>query len=146
MRRNIRSLLFSAALAAGIGYIAVWAFSGPRDPLISAVHDVFLRSLHVNGYFVVSDTGIPDVRFFCICGPYQSCEGPSAAVASEMGYSRPEYNYNADITRLRQKAMLFTKDRVLSVEIKYGPVYFAREHESYCSKDLTTKIYRLGGK
>jgi hypothetical protein len=92
------------------------------------------------GYFVPTQLGVDGIAFYCVCGPYRSCDTESATHARRLGYSRPEHNFTIGLSRLRQKVMIFTRNGLVDVELPYGPHFIALEHESYCEDDLGKRI------
>jgi len=50
-------------------------------------------SLTAEKYFKPLDSGLPNVIFYCVCGPYETCDAQSQEISRQLGYERPSYDF-----------------------------------------------------
>ncbi len=114
--------------------------AGLADRAITFLQD----SLKAWGYFKPRDANLPDVKFYCVCGPYRTCEHEAQQVAERLGYRLPQYDYVNGAGRLRQKILFFfVHGEMVEVEIPYQrPFYFTDESEAFCDVNLDKHIPR----
>jgi hypothetical protein len=135
-------LVLLVALAGSALYYIDRITRAKVDPAHKELVSHVQSELRRKGYFTPREIAYPHALFFCVCGPYSSCEPQSRDQSAALNYQRPAHDFVTGISRSRQLLMYFLRDQIVSIEMPHEWPFFAREHEAYCNTDLDMKVVR----
>ncbi|MBZ0148533.1 MAG: hypothetical protein K8F62_13470 [Pseudorhodoplanes sp.] len=148
-KRQIRSLAMHALciLSGSYLFFAVAPVASAQHAALADRAATFLQdSLRQWGHFTPRDANLPNIKFYCVCGPYRNCEHEARQLAEGLGYRLPQHDYSTRdrLPTLRQKILFFFEhEQIVEIEIPYErPFYFAVEHEAFCDVNLDKRIPR----
>jgi hypothetical protein len=121
-------------IAAGLLTLTACEPDVPKSPTLQRIETALLARKS----FTAAEAEVPDVVFYCVCGPYTHCDRESKKFANELGYELPPHKFRFFG---EEQLVLFFKERdILEVEVRRFLI--ADDHEAFCSTDMNLTIPR----